>query len=159
MESRTGRPFTKDLPGGVDITYLRVLEPDGENDTADTRYTIKLSAVIEHGNATFSYYYATEKNSTDLNIIAENISASEVHGMYEWDTSNVGEGDYYVVVVLDDGDISVREWSSGTLAIRHPGESEDSFISLTGIFEGLVLAGLVGLWRKNHQSDLNADTE
>lgn len=114
-------PWSPGLPGGHRFTFLRVIKPDGVNDTADSTYRIELIAVVEQMDATFSFYHAPRTGWADPVVIREGIPFLELRGgFFDWVTSGLREDEYYVMVVLEDGNTTLTDWSRGPVTVRHP---------------------------------------
>ena len=142
-------PWARDLPGGQDFTYLKIWEPNGKNDTADANFTIKIIAIITHYNATISYYYSNQLNSTEATPIAVNLSIFEVRGIYDWDTSDIPGGKYFIKAVLVNGNTTLTDWSEEPVTIEHPKEeSDDDFIPGPSVIMVIISLVVMGVFRR-----------
>ncbi|MCP4693740.1 MAG: tandem-95 repeat protein, partial [Desulfobacterales bacterium] len=102
------------------ITTIKILQPDGVDDAADAVYTITWADVDPDDNAVISLYYDTDDNGENGVLIAENIPGDDETDQYEWNTSNVPEGDYYIYAIIDDGAGNrVVDYGEGAATIRH----------------------------------------
>jgi len=128
---------------------LNILEPSKENMSADESYSIRCEIEVSDINDTISLYYAPQMNDSLVELIISG-PVSQITGMYTWDTSNVPEGSYWIKAELESGNISVKDWSEGTVLVRHPDESEeDDTISVgVGFLEILVILGLAMVFHK-----------
>ena len=99
---------------------LEVTEPDGD-DEADKEFSILWEAEDEDEDTLqISLYYDDDTNPDNGKaLIADSL---ENTGSYDWDCSDVGEGDYYIYGVADDGQGGEgADYSSGVLTIDHQG--------------------------------------
>ncbi|MCK4614982.1 MAG: hypothetical protein KAU14_09275, partial [Thermoplasmata archaeon] len=99
---------------------IEITEPDGNDDEADETFTIQWTASDEDGDTvTIELYYDTDTNPDNgKTLIASDLSNTE---SYDWDTSEIDEGEYYIYAMADDNNGSqVGDYSSGTVHISHP---------------------------------------
>ncbi len=98
---------------------LTIIEPDGDADLAGEQYTIVWSAEDQDDDTlSIDLYFDTDTDPANgLVLIALDLPNS---GYYEWDCSEVGEGDYYIYAVADDNNGSqVGAYSLETVTISH----------------------------------------
>ena len=90
-------------------------EPDG---VFDDNYTISWLASDPNGDqVTVDLYYDTDTQPDEKQLIVSGLSNS---GEYEWDTSEIEEGDYYLAgVATDSNSQDDTDYTSGTLRIEH----------------------------------------
>ena len=90
-------------------------EPDG---VFDDNYTISwLVSYPDGGQVTVDLYYDVDTQPDEKQLIVSGLSNS---GEYEWDTSEIEEGDYYLAgVVTDSNSQDDTDYTSGTLRIEH----------------------------------------
>jgi hypothetical protein len=88
------------------------------NDEVDeSAFIVWIATDSDDDQISISIYYDTDTNEMNgMSLIKSSLSNS---GTYEWDTSNMGNGDYYIYVVAYDGEIDVGSYS-GKLTIQHP---------------------------------------
>ena len=100
---------------------MEVTQPDGiDDDDVDEEYTIRWSSNDQDQDTiTIDLYYDDNDNSEDgKTLIDAGISNS---GSYLWNTSEIDEGEYYILGIADDNNGSrVEDYSDGTLMISHP---------------------------------------
>jgi len=109
---------------------LEIMEPDGSGDVADDRYTILWDADDEDGDTiTLALYYDTDTSSGNgRTLIEEDV---EDTGSYDWDTSGVPEGDYYILGIADDNNGSrTSTYSDGQVHIEHEEPNNDPRIEI-----------------------------
>ena len=98
---------------------IEVLQPDGDDDEANEEYTITWSAEDEDEDTlSIDLYHDTDTNPDNgKTLIEAGLSNS---GSYDWDTSEMDEGEYYVYGVAEDGrGGEATDYSAGTLTIDH----------------------------------------
>jgi hypothetical protein len=93
------------------------------NDDADESITIEwLATDLDGDSVTISLYYDTDTDdSVGLKLIKGGLGNS---GSYDWDTSDLPEGDYYVFVKASDG-VNEAGSYSGKLTIAHAEVPDD----------------------------------
>ena len=103
---------------------LTILEPDGTEDTASTSYTISWQAADPDNDAQIALYYDTDNTGQDGTLIVEDLSEDAEEDAYEWATTAVPAGDYYIYGVIKDRvNSAVTSYSSGAVTIRQPAEN------------------------------------
>ncbi len=102
---------------------ITVLEPDRKGEVADEEYTIEWHADDEDGDSlSIDLYYDTDTNSGNGRILIQR--DLENSAVYEWDTSEVNEGEYYIYGIADDGEGETDDdYSGGTVEIIHGEEN------------------------------------
>ncbi|MCH2447856.1 MAG: FG-GAP-like repeat-containing protein [Candidatus Poseidoniia archaeon] len=95
---------------------MEVGEPGGA--IADGSYSITWVASDPDGDqVAIDLYYDTDTQPNEKQLIAANLENS---GEYEWDTSGIAEGDYYLVGVATDSTSQEKtDYTSETLQIEH----------------------------------------
>ena len=90
-------------------------EPDG---VFDDNYTISwLVSYPDGGQVTVDLYYDVDTQPDEKQLIVSGLSNL---GEYEWDTSEIEEGDYYLAgVATDSNSQDDTDYTSGTLRIEH----------------------------------------
>lgn len=123
---------------------LQILSPKVDILLIDSVYLIEWSTEDEDGDKlTISLYYDEDNDSTEKHLIVENYSD---RGYYQWDTTNVPPGEYYIAGVLSDGLVNVTSYSDGTIEVgleadeippivtfTYPGDGEDQMELTTEI--------------------------
>jgi hypothetical protein len=101
-----------------------VLVSSPNNDEVDESVIIAWSATDSDDDLiTISLYYDTDTDDTSgLTLIKSSLSNS---GSYEWDTSDIDDGDYYICVMASDGDLEAGSYS-GKLTIAHPEDPDNN---------------------------------
>jgi len=133
---------------GGEETSLRILEPNGTDDNADKVFNIVFEAQARESNATISLYYAHRRNESEALPIVENLSARATE--YQWDTSKLKQGHYFILGVLRDGNTTLKVWSKWAVRVEHKCDSGGSFIPFpgaAGVVAGSVLAALAAEFR------------
>ena len=84
---------------------IAILDPDGVDDIAENVFSIQWTDNDTDDDASISLYYGTDSSGQDGTLIASGLSedADGESGGFQWDTSAVAEGKYYVYAVIDDG--------------------------------------------------------
>ncbi len=90
--------------GGNTAPSLTITEPDGTDDTAGDSYIISWNDDDPDDDAQISLYYDTDSSGADGTLIAGGLGedADGTGDEYEWDTSALSPGDYYVYGVISD---------------------------------------------------------
>lgn len=96
-----------DLAGANPSPLMGIVEPDGAGDFADERYAVQwwdVDADDFGTDATISLYWTRDNRSEGGTLIADGIPQNDRgnRGSYEWDTSSLPPGRYYVYGVIDD---------------------------------------------------------
>jgi hypothetical protein len=101
-----------------------VIVSSPNNDEVDESVIIAWSATdSDEDLISITLYYDTDTDdSSGLTLIKSSLSNS---GSYEWDTSDIDDGDYYIYVVASDGDLEKGAYS-GKLTIAHPEEPDNN---------------------------------
>jgi hypothetical protein len=100
---------------------IQLVEPDGENDTADAEFMITWIDSDTNNDAAISLFYLSDPYDTGGTLIASRISEDEhgSSGSYIWDTAEIPEGIYYIRAVIDDGNQTSVDYSQGFITIEH----------------------------------------
>jgi hypothetical protein len=103
---------------------IYIVEPDGENDRADTEYMVSWIDSDADDDASISLHYNSDPTDLGGILIVGDLSEDEHgnSGLYIWDTTQIPEGDYYVYAVIDDGNVTSSDFSLGLLTIDHSGD-------------------------------------
>ncbi|UCE75211.1 MAG: Ig-like domain-containing protein [Methanomassiliicoccales archaeon] len=115
--------FTTEVEGTNHAPDVTVSSPSGDN--ADDSFTIQWSAtdIDEEDTLTISLYYDNDKDESNGMTLIE--SGLDNTGSYDWDTSEIKEGSYYIYVKADDSLLNAGSYS-GRLTIDHQdGSSSD----------------------------------
>ncbi|MCP3686541.1 MAG: hypothetical protein GY861_28210, partial [bacterium] len=132
------------LGGGTPVPSIQIIEPDGADDIANTSYTITWTDEDPDDDATIYLYYDTDNTGEDGTLIIDSISEDDETDAYEWDTSSIPEGDYYVYAVIDDGvNPSAVNYSTGPVTIDHscnPPATGDWTITESCTFDDIATA-------------------
>jgi hypothetical protein len=113
-----------DLAGPNKSPLMGIVRPDG-SDYADEAYTVSWWDVDQDDvgrDAEISLYWAEDNTGEDGTLIAAGIAQNDEgnRGSYEWDTSALAAGRYYVYGVIDDGvNDSYTAPSVGPLRVTH----------------------------------------
>jgi hypothetical protein len=99
---------------------IDVTQPDGLFDNADTTYTITWTDSDPDSDASISLYYDTDGVGFNGTLITSGISEDNATNSYDWDTSSIAKGNYYVYATITDNIASpVSDYSTGVVAISH----------------------------------------
>ncbi|MCP3911634.1 MAG: hypothetical protein GY713_11840 [Actinomycetia bacterium] len=105
---------------------ITVLEPDGLGDLADDRFTIMWTDADPNDDAVIDLYYDTDSSGEDGTVIASGLAedpdgAGTGNDDFEWDTSALPGGDYFVYAVIDDGfHPPVVDYGDGPVTVNRP---------------------------------------
>jgi hypothetical protein len=95
---------------------LWILSPQATGTLVDNRYLITWDSEdpdIED-ILKISLYYDADNDSAEKNTIIENVDDK---GYYQWNTTDVPEGEYYILGVLTDGTETTEAYSNGTIQV------------------------------------------
>jgi hypothetical protein len=139
-----------DLAGPNTSPLIGVVEPDGD-DYADDKFTIRWWDVDVDDwqrDATISLYRAEDNGGEGGTLIADGIAQNDRgnRGSYEWDTSSLPAGRYYVYARIDDGVNEPCVGSSagpvrimhGSRVVAYPNPVRASGGAATVTFDGLM---------------------
>ena len=102
---------------------IAVLEPDVVNDTADTRFVILWIDDDPEDDAKISLYFDTDNQGADGTLIVSGLNEDgdgPGNDDYDWDTTLIWQGNYYIYAVIDDGfNEPVVAYSDGIVSIDH----------------------------------------
>jgi hypothetical protein len=94
-----------------------VLTPSIYNAIANDSFQISWESLDpEDDNLIVSIYYDYDTNLSEKTLIIENISDT---GSYNWDTSIIDEGAYYICLKISDGKNINFDYSEGSVTINH----------------------------------------
>lgn len=121
---------------GIEMVW--VMEPREENMSVDENFTLRGFFIGRALGSTVSWHYSPDRNESNAQII---FSAPILEGkpVYDWDTSDIPEGMYYIMGKLESGNVTLRDWSEGPIRIQHEDDGEDEFIPMGGGVPELVL--------------------
>ncbi|UCG68410.1 MAG: VCBS repeat-containing protein [Thermoplasmata archaeon] len=116
-------PSTNVTPPNNNPPMIQIIEPDGQEDHANTEYMITWIDSDVDSSALISLYYDTDISGYDGVLIASGISEDEHgnSGIFIWDTSSIPEGQYFIHAIIDDGFEHSRDYSPGSITIDHSG--------------------------------------
>ncbi|MBT3221664.1 MAG: hypothetical protein HN348_21510, partial [Proteobacteria bacterium] len=130
----SGSGLNPDLGGDTDDTdstevtnispAMGFVEPDGNYDYSITVYTILWNATDPDSDATIALYYGSETEAQTL--IVEGLFEG-TDNSYEWDVSQVSNGDWYIHGVIEDEKSSVTAVSPGAINVAHIIDEEPTF--------------------------------
>jgi len=99
---------------------INLVEPDGQEDTVDSTFSIQWTASDPNDQASIALYYDSDNSGQNGTEIISNLSENDGIDQYIWDTSALAEGDYYVYAVINDGtNDALTVYSSGPVTITH----------------------------------------
>jgi hypothetical protein len=122
LSSKYTFKFTTEADNTNHMPEITASSPN--NDEVDTSVFIAWSATDSDDDiVSISLYYDTDTNDLNgMSLIKSSLSNS---GSYEWDTSEIDNGDYYIYVVASDGDLEAGTYS-GKFTIAHAEEPDDN---------------------------------
>jgi hypothetical protein len=122
MASKYTFRFTTEADNTNHVPEITVSSPN--NDEVDESVIIEWSASdIDDDFISISLYYDTDTDdSSGMTLIKSSLSNS---GSYEWDTSDIDDGDYYIYILANDGDLEAGSYS-GKLTIAHAEDPNDN---------------------------------
>ncbi len=109
---------------------IEVLKPSQEQEPADQSYTIEWSAEDEdEDQITITLYYDEDTDPDNSMTFIE--GDLENTGNYDWGSSEVEDGEYYIYAVAEDdrGGLA-SDYSSGTVHIDHGSQNHDPIIEV-----------------------------
>jgi len=132
---------------------IEIIEPDGEDDGCDAAYTIEWRASDDdHGDTlTIDLYFDTDTDpGNGKTAIATGL---ENTGSYDWVTSAISEGDYYIYGIADDNNGSrTADYSDGMVSVLHPPNNPPE-VEITSPDDGSAVSGLITLRGAAHDDD------
>jgi hypothetical protein len=101
---------------------IQIIEPDGEGDFADSEFSIMWLDSDSDNDAAITLFY--NEDNTDFNgtPIVSGLSedANGNSGVYRWNTTNVPEGEYYILGIIEDGtNEAVMRYSDFFVIVDH----------------------------------------
>ncbi|MED6305315.1 MAG: hypothetical protein VX898_00080 [Candidatus Thermoplasmatota archaeon] len=100
-----------------DPPVIVIENPQSEGDIADESYVIQWQASDPDGDGlTIELYYSSSDNLENLFLIEDQLSNS---GEYQWDTSQIEPGMWFVCGIVDDGELESYDCSEYSLEIDH----------------------------------------
>jgi len=161
-DDRRGGTGSDHSQGTIEIVHdeentdptIEILQPDGIDDQADEMFRITWSASDEDDDTlAVDLYQDTDTNPDNgREIIAASLENS---GAFEWDTSDIAEGEYFILGIVDDGNGgSEHAYSSGVITIDHGsgGSNDEPEITITGV-ESLDDLTMVITWETEDQNN------
>jgi hypothetical protein len=114
-------------PANIPPSIGKIIQPDGINDIANANYTIQWTDSDPDDNAAVSLYYDTDNSGEDGTLIVSNISEDgTTYASYNWNTTAIPEGNYYIYAVIDDGiNAPVVTYSGGVMEKNNSISIED----------------------------------
>jgi len=159
--------LTVDHPGGSEPKNhkptIRIHDPDPrKNNTANEEFTITWTADDEDGDEVYIrlQYDEDDQVGDGVNITNNWVLASLSE--WDWDTTEVPEGKYYVYAVVDDANGSqAHRFSDGKVTIVHPepGENTAPTIAIETPEDGEYVNGTIWINGTAHDADGNDDIE
>ncbi|MCF6318068.1 MAG: DUF11 domain-containing protein [Proteobacteria bacterium] len=70
-------------------------------------------------NASIALYYDDNNTGVDGSLIASAISEDDLADVYQWDVSDMDNGDYYLYALVSDGQSSLSVYSDNSLKLLH----------------------------------------
>ncbi len=119
--SRSIFSFTVSGGGQSALPTITVTDPDTPNEIATESYVIRWTADDPDSNATISLYYDIDSSSQDGTPISGAGSLSEDSSLdqYNWDTSSITPGTYYIYAKIDDNvNPPQYSYSTGTVKVE-----------------------------------------
>ncbi|UCE38187.1 MAG: VCBS repeat-containing protein, partial [Thermoplasmata archaeon] len=114
---------------------IEILEPDGIDDEADSSYTIIWVDSDPEDNATISLYYYNQ-TSKIWELIVSGIEEDDLQDAFDWNTTNMPEGEYPIKATISDSFNSHTNYSLGNVTVLHTASNirpAISFIEPDGI--------------------------
>ena len=135
--------------GAKPAPSIQLATPSTQNEAGSPAYTIQWDANDPTGTATISLYYDDDNQGVDGTPIAENFDSTA--RSYQWDTSSVSTGEYYVYALIDDTkNMPGVSYSNGTVQIfNNTPPVTPVGLSVTPSNEALILH-----WQPNTELDL-----
>ena len=100
-----------------DSPYIQLNTP-ATNDTADaSSYSIQWSDGDPDDNALISLFYAELDSPNDSTQIVSGINENNATDAYSWDVSSMDPGTYRIYAIIDDGELTTGDHSTGTVTI------------------------------------------
>ena len=101
--------------------FVDILEPNGQNDEADTTYDIEYVARDPDDVALVDLYWDEDSSGYDGISIARGLQEADGNSRYTWDTSSLPDGARLsVYIVASDGNNpQARAYSKGPITISH----------------------------------------
>jgi hypothetical protein len=99
-----------------------IMEPNGENDAANSFYTITWNDFDPYEDAEITLYWDHDNTGFDGTQIASGLSedSDDIGGRYQWNISELPEDDYWIYAKINDGIFSPRyDYSLGPISIDH----------------------------------------
>ena len=108
--------ITPGVPPTISLTQL-----DGVDDTAGQSFEIAWTDEDPDSNAQIFLYYDTDNQGEDGTPINQTaIEEDDETDTFQWNTSTVEEGDYFIYAVIDDGiHDPATVYSSGPVTVNH----------------------------------------
>ena len=113
---------------------INVTEPDGVNDNADNTYQIRWTDEDSDDSATIALYYDSNSSGQDGTLIVGSLSEDDETDLYNWNTTSIADGQYYVYAVIDDQmNDPVVDYSNGPVTISHNQSPNIQIVEPNGI--------------------------
>ncbi len=117
-----------------EIPFIQLLEPDGEDDYADSEFTITWTDSDPDDDASISLYYDTDSTGYDGVLIVNALSedANGNFGYYTWNTTAIFHGEFYIYAICDDGNNEpVKVYALNPVIVNHTPENDPPVIDIS----------------------------
>ena len=111
-----------------DLPEITINTPSSQGDIADDSYVIRWQATDpDSDELAIDLLYSMTENLDDAVTIETGLANN---GEYEWDTSQIGDGEWFVCGTASDGNLGSEDCSAYTLEINHtqPNNAPEIFI-------------------------------
>lgn len=102
---------------------IAISQPDGPDNTADQGFIIQWTDEDPDNDATISLFYDNDNSGMNGTLIVTSLreDPDDYPGdTYNWDTSGIPDGSYYIYAIIDDGvNEPVVDYSDGMITIQH----------------------------------------
>jgi len=100
---------------------IKITKPGMYNEKADSIYVISWEDHDPDNNAIISLYYDHDNDGKNGKLIQNNIFENDNNNIFQWNTSVIKEGNYYIYgVINDDVNPETVNVSEYTVTIEHP---------------------------------------
>jgi hypothetical protein len=128
------------------LPEITINTPSSQGDIADDSYVIRWQATDSDSDELVIdlLYYLVTENLDDAVTIETGLANN---GEYQWDTSQIGDGEWFVCGTVSDGNLGSEDCSDYTLEINHtqPNNAPEIFIYSPAPF-GLIDDGVDVQW-------------
>ncbi len=126
------------------VPWIQVIEPDGVDDVADTKFTIIWDSGDDDGDdLEVKLYY--DEDQDDGNGYDHIATVDGEDAEYEWGTKAMDDGEYYILAIVTDGnDGEDRDYSPGPVSISHDTAGNDPpTVEIDSPYDGETVSGTV----------------